>query len=144
VIDGQGEREAREDDPFADPLEEDPTRAVEEAEPYFPPTDPVIEPGPQPRIVGGFAETAMSDEPPPPRAVTGGPADEALAARVRRELREDAATAHLRLHVSVQDAVATLRGEVNDLDDSDNALAVAGRVPGIEDVVDELEMAEAT
>ena len=128
MIDGQGERNARADDPFADSLEEDPTRAA---------------PRPDPRIDDGFAETAMHDEPRAPHAVTAGSADEALAARVRRELREDAATAHLRLQVSVQDAVATVRGAVNDLEDSDNALAVAGRVPGIDDVVDELEMVES-
>jgi hypothetical protein len=142
VIDGGGGKDPRVDDPLWEPAEADATEAVEEGEPYFPPTDPVIEPGPDPKIVGGFSETAMSGEAPPPHAETGGPADEALAARVRRELREDAATAHLRLHVTVRDGIATLRGEVNDLDDLDNALAVAGRVPGIVDVVDELKLPE--
>jgi osmotically-inducible protein OsmY len=42
----------------------------------------------------------------------------------------------------MRDGVATLRGEVDDLDDLDNALAVAGRVPGIIDVVDELALPE--
>jgi hypothetical protein len=96
VIDGGGGKDPRIDDPLWEPAEEDPTEAVEGGEPYFPPTDPVIEPGPDPKIVGGFSETAMSGEPPPPHAETGGPADEALAERVRRELREDAATTQLR------------------------------------------------
>ena len=29
-------------EPFAQPVETDPTESVEEAEPYFPPTDPVV------------------------------------------------------------------------------------------------------
>lgn len=74
---------------------------------------------------------------------TGGPADEALADAVRRELRRDASTTSLELEVEVTDAIATVRGLVSDLVDSDNALAVAGRVPGIVDVVDEIEV-EAT
>jgi hypothetical protein len=142
MIDGQGERQARLDDPFTEPLEEDATEAVEEAEPYFPPTDPVIRPGPDAEIVNGFAPTSMDGDPAtPPRSETGGPADEALAARIRRELREDAATADLNIHVRVKNGVATLTGTVNDLEDTDNALEVAGRVPGVVDVVDALEIA---
>jgi hypothetical protein len=129
------------DEPPAD-VEDDPTKAVEEAEPYFPPTDPVIEPGPRPKVVGGFEADAMTgDASRPPSATTGGSADEGIADSVRRELRQDAATAGLDLDVSVEDATVTLRGVVQDLADVDNALAVAGRVAGVSDVIDELEVA---
>ena len=70
----------------------------------------------------------------------GGTGDEALASRVRRELAEDAATTDLELEVDVRDRIATLRGRVAELADTDNALAVAGRVRGIDDVVDEIEV----
>ena len=143
MIDGQGDRDARIDEPFNEPPQDDPQRAVEEAEPYFPPTDPVVRSGSEPRVLGGFEPTSMSGDPArPPRSESGGVPDEALAARVRRELREDAATTDLRLEVEVRDGIATLRGTVNDLADTDNALEVAGRVSGIVDVVDELEMTE--
>jgi len=125
MIDGQGGRDARESEPFEEPVQDDPNRAVEDAEPYFPPTDPVTS-------TGG----------PPPRSSDGTIGDEALAARIRRELREDSATTHLVLDVEVADKVVTLRGTVDDLTDTDNALEVAGRVPGVEDVIDEMEITE--
>ena len=143
MIDGQGERDARQTEPFDEPLQDDPQKAVEEAEPYFPPTDPVIEPSANPRVLGGFEATSMSGDPDtPPRSASGGVADETLAARIRRELREDAATTQLQIQVDVKEGVATLRGTVDDLADTDNALEVAGRVTGIVDVVDELEVSE--
>ena len=74
------------------------------------------------------------------RIVTLG--DEALADAVRRELAEDAATAELNIFVAVRNGVAHLRGQVADLDDADNAESVAARVPGIREVVEELDVAE--
>lgn len=117
MIDGQGGRDARADEPFSEPVQDDPTRAVEEAEPYFPPTDP---------------------QPPPQSPIE----DDSLSARVRRALLEDSATTALAIDVEVNDGVVTLRGRVDDLSDTDNALEVAGRVPGVVDVVDELEISE--
>lgn len=110
--DAESDRTAREREPFLDETENDATEAVEEGEPYFPPTDPVVREGSrQTRILGGFAESAMDDDGPEPRTHVGGLADEALADEVRRALRQ-----------------------------ADNALAVAGRVRGIADVVDEIEV----
>lgn len=125
MIDGQGDRESRANEPFEEPVQDDALESVEEAEPYFPPTDPVM----------GEAPLGVDD--------AGGTGDEALAERVRRELAEDATTTDLDIEVDVREAVATLRGRVPELADTDDALAVAGRVPGIVDVVDELEV-EAT
>jgi BON domain len=72
---------------------------------------------------------------------TRGPiTDDELTARVRRLLRIDAATSMLRIHVSTEDGVVTLRGMVQTLDDTDNAAEVASRVDGVLDVLDELEV----
>jgi osmotically-inducible protein OsmY len=60
---------------------------------------------------------------------------------VRRELAEDSATADLNIVVAVRNGVVHLRGQVADLDDADNAESVAGRVPGIREVVEELDVA---
>jgi osmotically-inducible protein OsmY len=76
-----------------------------------------------------------------PSSMDGRPGDEALADAVRRELAEDAATTDLEIVVAVRQGVAHLRGRVSDLDDADNAEAVAARVPGIREVVEELEVA---
>ena len=124
--------------------EHDPMSATDDSETYVPPTDPVEKPDERgdARVVGGFTPDSMSDELPSPRSVSGGSPDEALADRVRRELIEDATTTDLPIDVEVRDGVAHLRGRVSDLVDSDNALAVAGRVPGIVDVIDDLALEE--
>ena len=121
--------------------EHDPMSATDDSETYLAPTDPVEKPSAtgDPEIVGGFSPDSMSDELPLPRSVSGGKPDEALAERVRRELVEDATTTDLDVSVEVRDGIAHLRGHVSDIIDSDNAIAVAGRVPGIVDVVDDLE-----
>ncbi len=67
------------------------------------------------------------------------PGDEALADAIRRELSEDALTADLPIDVEVSDGVAYLRGTVPDLTDAENVEEVAGRVPGVYEVVDELD-----
>jgi len=111
--------------------------------PYFPPTDPVIRvrENSDPEVVGGFtptSDTTMEVD----RSADGTIGDEALADAVRRELREDASTADLEIDVAVRKGVAILRGRVTDLDDAENAEAVAGSVPGIRDVVEDLRVIE--
>ena len=54
---------------------------------------------------------------------------------------EDSATTDLTIFVAVRNGVAHLRGQVTDLDDADNAEAIAASVPGISEVVEELEVA---
>jgi osmotically-inducible protein OsmY len=138
VQDARGERDAR-DEPFQEPTENDPTAAVENAEPYFAPTDPVVREAAdgQTKIAGGFGSGEVTTA--RPRAATEvAPSDEALADAVRAELALDASTAHLAIGVSVAEGVARLEGEVTDAVDAESALAVAGRVPGIVDVDDAL------
>lgn len=118
-------------DPSAEP---DPT--------YFPPTDPVLgqNDGGSPEVVGGFDATSMSSD-EVERPTTGGPGDEAIADAIRRELREDALTTDLGVAVEVEMGVARLRGAVPSAQDADSAEAVAGRVPGVREVVDEMGIA---
>jgi osmotically-inducible protein OsmY len=69
------------------------------------------------------------------------PSDEALEDLVHRALRLDASTAHLQLKVGVLQGVVRLRGVIEDEADAENALAVAGDVPGVVEVIDELTRA---
>jgi len=107
---------------------------------YPPPIDPVLTTDEHGRahVLGGFGSgEEVTVEP----SADSRPGDEALADAVRRELAEDAATTDLNIFVAVRNGVAHLRGQVADLDDADNAESVAARVPGIREVVEELEVA---
>jgi osmotically-inducible protein OsmY len=111
------------------------------AEVYLPPDDPVLTTDLHGRVqvLGGFdAEADVAVE---RSAMDSQPGDEALADAIRQELREDASTADLLIVVAVRNGVAHLRGSVADLEDAENAEAVAARVPGVREVVEELEVA---
>ena len=144
----------RDDDAVVDPgfeAEPDFTRnvgttdseeAAEEAEPYFPPTDPVVRPTQdeeQLEVLGGFSGTSMDD-------LAGAAGfddrnDDDITQAVLRELAEDALTTDLDIHVTTRNGVVRLRGEVPSLDDAENAEAVAGRVGGVREVEEDLAIA---
>ena len=105
---------------------------------YVPPTDPPR--APDGEFLGGFQTTADQDQPVPGSELGGGPADGALEEAVVTELHEDAATAGLNVEVTSVNGIVYLRGIVDDLDDVDNAEAVAARVPGVLEVRDELQV----
>jgi osmotically-inducible protein OsmY len=129
-------------EPFDQPVETDPTRAVEEAEPYFPPTDPVVRTDRkgETQIAGGFGTGEPVEQ--SSHAVTNDvPSDEALEDLVHRALRLDASTAHLHLKVGVSQGIVRVQGLIEDESDAENALAVAGDVPGVIEVIDELTRA---
>jgi hypothetical protein len=114
---------------------------AEGAEPVFPATDPVL--SPSGRVLGGFAGTSMDTVGAAPSSTLDHrPGDEALAHAIRRELREDASTASLQIHVEVRGRVAFLHGRVDGLEDADNAAEVASRVPGVRQVVEHLTVPE--
>lgn len=130
-------------------------RAIEEGEPYFPPTDPVVRPctGPQDlEITGGFQDTSLDEtrvdasvgpgDPPPEAEFIVIRDDEDIRDDVIRELREDALTTDLQVEVSVVNGVVFLKGRVPTIYDAEHAEAVAGRVPGIIEVRDLTEIAE--
>ena len=113
----------------------DPMVASDEAEPYLAPIDPPVLPGGRDNIevAQGFASSSEGEE---QRA--GTPGDDAITERVSHLLRGDAATTALELAVETIDGVVYLRGTVQSLDDTDMAAEVAGRVPGVVEVVDEM------
>jgi osmotically-inducible protein OsmY len=122
----------------------DPGLATDEAFPYFPPTDPVI--GEQlveqdeVEVIGGFQPTSDDGD----VAEVDGQHfrdDERISDDVRRELREDATTTDLaNIDVDTVNGVVHLRGDVPTLEDAENAEAVAGRVPGVREVREELSV----
>src|SRR5688572_2115082 len=105
---------------------------------YVPPTDPVR--GSDNEPLGGFQTTAMDDDREPVSQIVGGPADAGIVDAVLLELRQDAETTHLDLRVSSSEGVVRLRGIVEDIEDAENAEAVAERVPGVVEVIDETEV----
>lgn len=118
---------------------------TDEAEPdptYYPPTDPPTGPNAAGNleVINGFAPGATDDEAPELSAEDDIPGDEALIAAIQRQLHEDAATTTLAITVQVENGVAYLRGGVPGLDDARNAETVAARVPGVRDVVEELDI----
>jgi hypothetical protein len=111
----------------------------DEGVPFFPPTDPVVEPSNDEEelaVVGGFQATSMDDDPTDPQGRW--PGDGQLEDMIERELREDALTTDLRIEVDVRNGVVTLTGEVERLDDATNAEAVAARVEGVREVREKL------
>jgi osmotically-inducible protein OsmY len=117
----------------------------EEGDVFFAPTDPVLttdERG-EAQVLGGFSPTSDSDVSVERSALDGTYGDEAIADAVRRELREDAATTDLRVEVEVRNGVVRLRGTVQDVVDAENAEEVASRVPGVDEVVEELRVVNA-
>lgn len=146
--DGEQEREdvISLDASFADdPGTTNVIEVVEEGATYFPPTDP-----PTGRaddndgftVLSGFADSStdtigadayeLEDD---SRRV---PTDDELADIVRRELREDALTTDLAIRVSAHGSTVILRGEVDTLEDAENAEAIANEVPSVVEVREEL------
>ncbi len=124
------------------PLESTPVENDAGAEPTFAPTDPVIGINQHGRaqILGGFGSDSMASIEVEPSAEGTQPGDEALVEAVERELKEDAATTSLNVEVFVRGGVVHLRGWVPGLEDADNAEAVAARVPGVVEVIDEIDV----
>jgi osmotically-inducible protein OsmY len=124
------------------PLETFPNETDVGAEPIFAATDPVISVDEHGRahVLGGFSSDSMASIDVEPSAEDTDPGDEALVEAVRRELKEDAATTSLNIEVFVRRGIVHLRGRVPGPEDVDNAEAVAERVPGVREVVDELEL----
>ena len=127
---------------------DDPDVATEEGLTYVPPSDPPIrvdeeEPGGI-EIAAGAAVSALSE----PYDEDHGSellSDESdLTARIRDALEADAATTDLadRLIIGTRGSTVVVRGIVDDIDDGDNIAAVIERVAGVEEVIDETELAD--
>ncbi len=116
--------------------------AVEEGAAYVPPIDPPVVPdADDPEgvvIAAGFGVTA-EDESGLGGDDTDHEAGDEMVARIRLALRRDASTSQLadRLSIATINGTVVVRGEVDDLDDSDNIIAVISELPGVEAVRDE-------
>ncbi len=111
---------------------------------YFPPTDPVltVDDNGDYQVLNGFASTADDDQRIDQSTLDGAPGDEALADAVTTELLRDAATTDLRVDVTVLNGIVYLHGTVPGPEDAANAEDVAGRIPGIREVVEDLDIAQ--
>ena len=135
-LDGLAAEDLRDDET------DDPEVAAEEGIPWVPPIDPPVVATPwsaDPVVAAGTGVSALDesyDEDSPGTLLS----DEGeLTERIREALRADSATSRLAdtLVIGVVGSTAIIRGVVDDIDDSDNIVAVVERVPGIEDVRDE-------
>jgi len=122
----------------------DPMQAVEEGLPYVPPIDPPVAPGgdDNAEIASGLSISALDEPYDEDHHNSFLNEDDEVSARVREALRADSSTTQYadRIAIEVRGSVVTLRGEVDDLLDSDNLLAVAEYVEGVDDVVDQLRV----
>ena len=132
-------------DPMAAPGgQDDSTDPVAEGdEVYVPPMDPVVGTNAhgEARVLGGFSPSAEAEVRPRRSASDGRIGDEAIVDAVRSALRHDAATTDLAIEVTVEQGIVRLRGTVPGIEDVDSAQEVAGRVEGVSEVVEELQVA---
>jgi hypothetical protein len=123
---------------------DDPMEAVEEGFTYIPPIDPPTVPGglDNAEIASGLGVSALDEEYDEDHHDSFLNVDDEVAGRVREALRGDSSTTQYvnRIAIEARGGVVTLRGQVDDLVDSDNIMAVAGYVEGVEEVVDELRV----
>ncbi len=142
-LDSSWRVESEEADFMGDPGTVDVIEAIEEGEPYFPPTDPVIRVAGlnNAEMLGGFSITSLEEpnepEDVPVRLLTN---DDQIAQQVRYALATDAYTTDLNIRVEVKDAVVFLHGMVHSLEDIEQAEQIAGSVAGVEDVEEDLEI----
>lgn len=124
---------------------DDPMEAVEEGMTYVPPIDPPTVPGggyDGAEIASGLGVSALDEEYDEDHHSDFLNSDDEVSSRVREAFRADSSTTAYvnRIAIESRGGVVTLRGEVDDLVDSDNLLAVAEYVDGVDEVVDELRV----
>ncbi len=121
---------------------DDVMEAVQEGLTYILPIDPPVSPytdDPEgAEVATGFGLTS-DEELDADDLETLGSTDDDLTARVRRALRDDSVTQHLgrRLRIAADNGIVIVRGEVDDLTDSDNIMAVLEEVPGVDEIRDQ-------
>ena len=123
---------------------DDPMEAVEEGYAYIPPIDPATTPGgsQNAEVASGFGVSALDEPYDQDHHTSFLSDDDEVSARVREALRADSSTSPYadQIVIVTSGSVVTLRGVVDDLVDSDNLMAVAEYVEGVDDVVDELRV----
>lgn len=143
-LDSSWRVEGEEPDFMDSPGTTDMIESIEEGEPYFPPTDPPVRMDDAlegVEVLGGFSATSLEEpvevEDDPLRLQTN---DEEVAERVRYALMADAYTTDLNIEVEVEDGTVYLHGKVGSLNDIEQAEQIAGSVPGVDEVEEDLEI----
>ena len=128
---------------------DDPGVASQEGLTYVPPSDPPFRVDPDDpqgiEVAAGPGAASALDEPYDSDHVGDALPDELeLTARIREALRADGATTGYadRLVIGTRGSTAVVRGVVDDVDDGDTIAAVIERVDGIDEVIDETELAD--
>ncbi|HEX8940671.1 MAG TPA: BON domain-containing protein [Candidatus Limnocylindrales bacterium] len=124
---------------------DDPNIAAEEGLTYVPPTDPPVVPADVPEgaeVAAGMGSTALDEPYDADHHAELLSSDDEVTARVREALRADAATSPYadRIAIDTEGGVVTLRGTVEDIDDTDELAAVAAAVSGVSEVRDEFRV----
>ena len=125
---------------------DDPMVATEEGVPYLPPTDRVLSEVRRSEASADAAGSAADDEEELELDSDSGqepdmPRDEALQAAALEALRRSDVTAGDRIQVDAAGSTIWVRGSVESIDVSDQILGILGDLPGVDEVVDELEVA---
>jgi hypothetical protein len=127
---------------------DDPEVAAEEGLTYVPPSDPPFHTDPADpdgfEIAAGMAVDALAEPYDADHPSSLLPDELELTARIRDALRADAATTNLadRLIIGTRGSTVVVRGIVDDIDDSDAIAEVIERVDGVDEVIDETELAD--
>ena len=124
---------------------DDAMEAVEEGMTYIPPVDPPTVPSDDlggAEVASGLGVSSLDEPYDADHHSDFMPSDDEMSARVREAFRADSSTTAYvnRIAIESRGRVVTLRGQVDDLTDGDNLLAVAEYVEGVEEVVDELRV----
>ena len=126
---------------------DDPLEAIQEGLTYIPPIDPPTVPTEtgldgDARFANGFSVSALDEPYNADHHSELMPSDDEMTARVREAIRADSITTQYADHLAIatRNGIVTLRGMVDDLDDSDSVVAVAEYVEGVTEVIDEIEV----
>jgi hypothetical protein len=129
-------------------MSDDPLVATEEGVPYTPPTDRVLAQadGPEGPEFAGTAENdaeelERADNVQVPNAAR--PTDGELAADVVEALRASDVVAGNRIRVAADGRRVILSGQVETIDVLDEILGIVCDVPGVDEVIDEVEVSSA-
>ena len=119
--------------------------ASEEGMTWVPPIDPPVIPSDNAEgleMAAGFGTTGLDGQIDEDHRAENLTDEDAVSARVREALRADAATSRYADELAIANAsgVIAIGGVVDDIEDTDNVLEVAGRVSGVRDVIDEMDV----
>jgi len=124
-----------------------PDIAAEEGLTWVPPIDPPVIPSEEDpqglEVAAGFGVSSLAEPYDTDHHSEPVTDDDEITERVHEALRADSATSAIaqRIKVGLRDSTVVLRGEVDDLVDVDEVVAVVERVSGVTEVIDEIEVA---